>query len=380
MNIQIDGTNTSNKGAELMLYAMLEQIEKKGVNNTVYYNPNNTLNKIPIDTSLKLKRRIGLILARYPIALLSRLKIPFNFFTSKYPVDFVNVILDGGGFQFSDQWKYSDTYLNTLEAYYKKLNSNGTKIIFLPQALGPFDTKSGKRTAEILNKYADLIIAREETSYNYILKANVKADKVKLFPDFTLPVKGQIPEKFLKLKGYVCIIPNKKMITHTEGSTSAYVDFLKDIIARVEKKGFNVFLLNHEGDGDLEICKVLNKKFNNAFEIVTGLNAKEVKGVIGNSYIVISSRFHGVASSLSQGVPCLSTSWNHKYEMLFKDFGQADRVINVSDNRDEVYFKLDEILDRSKNGMIKNDLLFNKKALVKKVNFMWEYIWNFILK
>ena len=380
MNIQIDGTNTSNKGAELMLYAILEQIEKKGVNNTVYYNPNNTLNKISVDTSLKLKRRIGLIVARYPIALLSRLKMPFNFFTSKYAVDFVNVVFDGGGFQFSDQWKYSDTYLNTLEAYYKKLNSNGTKIIFLPQALGPFDTKSGKRTAEILNKYADLIIAREETSYNYILKANVKSDKVKLFPDFTLPVKGQIPEKFLKLKGYVCIIPNKKMITHTEGISSAYVDFLKDIIARVGKKGFNVFLLNHEGDGDLEICKVVNKKFNNAFEIVTGLNAKEVKGVIGNSYIVISSRFHGVASSLSQGVPCLSTSWNHKYEMLFKDFGQTDRVINVSDNRDEVYFKLDEILDSSKNGMIKNELLFNKKALVKKVNSMWEYIWNFILK
>lgn len=380
MNIQIDGTNTSNKGAELMLYAMLEAIDKKEISDVVYYNPNSILNEISVETNLNFKRRLGLLIARYPIAILSRLKMPFNFFTSKFAVNGVDVVLDGGGFQFSDQWNYSDAYLDTLENYYKKLKSNGTKIIFLPQALGPFDTKSGKRTTEILNNYADLIIAREEISYNYIIKADVKPDKVKLFPDFTLPVKGNVPSNLAHLKGYVCIIPNKKMITHTESGSSAYVDFFKDIIVRVKEKGFNVFLLNHEGDGDLEMCKVLNKEFNNAFEIVTGLNAKEVKGVIGNSYITISSRFHGVASSLSQGVPCLSTSWNHKYEMLFKDFGQTNRVINVTDNRDDVYSKLEEVLDASKNEIIKNQLLTNKKVLVKKVNSMWEYIWSFIQK
>ncbi len=40
MRIQIDGTNSLNKGAELMLNAVMEQIEKKYPNAEVFYNSN----------------------------------------------------------------------------------------------------------------------------------------------------------------------------------------------------------------------------------------------------------------------------------------------------------------------------------------------------
>lgn len=378
MKIQIDGTNTSNKGAELMLYAILEEIENKKMNCEVFFNPNNTNNSIVVNTALNFKKRIGLNkFFTIPSKIFRKLNFPYRYFTSNYADKNIDVIIDAGGFQFSDQWKYSNAYLNSLESYYKSSKSNGTKIIFLPQALGPFETKNGKRSTEILNKYADIIFARDKVSYNYIIKAGVNRDKVKLFPDFTIPVEGTVPEKLNHLKGKVCIIPNKKMITHANGGNSrSYINLLEDIINRVEYNNKDIFLLNHEGIGDLEMCKTINNNFENKFEIVTGLNAINVKGVIGNSYVVISSRFHGVASSLSQGVPCISTSWNHKYEMLFNDFEQSNRVVSVTDKRDDLFSKIDEVLDPEINMLISEKLLSTKINLIAKVNLMWVDVWH----
>src|SRR5690606_9348109 len=130
---------------------------------------------------------------------------------------------------------------------------------------------------------------------------------------------------------YVCIIPNKKMITHTNAGTS-YLDLMNKIIDSVEEVGKRAFLLNHEGHEDEKLCHEINLLRKDKLPILTGLSAKEVKGVIGSSYLVVSSRFHGVASALSQAVPCLATSWNHKYEMLFSDFGQTNTIIRVEDN------------------------------------------------
>ena len=38
MNIQIDGTNTLNKGAELMLFTILKRIEEQFPNSKIFYN------------------------------------------------------------------------------------------------------------------------------------------------------------------------------------------------------------------------------------------------------------------------------------------------------------------------------------------------------
>lgn len=378
-NIQIDGTNTLNKGAELMLVAIYEQVMENYPDAKVHYNPNELETHLPkfLEGKGVIKREI-VQHGRLPSAVLRRLNLPYAYFTSKYPVKNLDLVLDGAGFQFSDQWAYTDERLNMLENYYKKLKRQGTKIILLPQAFGPFETKEGKRMVSIINNYVDIIIAREAISYDYLIDAGAKKEKVWRYPDFTLLVKGQFPEQYQSVRDKVCVIPNKKMITHTGSDTDQYLNFIVKIIEFLWQKGEDVFLLNHEGEGDLALCEEIRQNLDQKLTIVSDLDAQEVKGVIGASKLVISSRFHGVASALNQGIPCLSTSWNHKYQMLFKDFGLEDAVLAVNEKGDDALKKIESSLNNQK--AIKQILTERKKVLKMEVLTMWERVWTEVVK
>ena len=127
-----------------------------------------------------------------------------------------------------------------------------------------------------------------------------------------------------------------------------------------------------------KICDQINKTLGNKLEVIAGLNAKEVKGVIGSSYFCISSRYHGVASALSQGVPCISTSWNHKYEMLFKDYGLEDMVLDLESSEKDQRAKVDKVLEEDKNHLMKTHLLNEKKEFAVRIEKMWSEVFKII--
>ena len=375
MKIQIDGTNTINKGAELMLYAILDQIAKKDLNASVSFNAVGWSDHRKVRTILSFERRYILSHGRYLASILSKLKLPNRIFTTFYPQKNIDVVLDASGFRLGDQWNHQKDFLENLENYYKKLKTYGTKIILLPQAFGPFYTDSGKKSAEILSKYADLIIARESLSKRYLMEAGVATDKILLYPDFTLSLKGIIPVEYQYLKNYVCVIPNKKILTHTSIKLADYVTFLSSIISDIQIKGRRVFLLNHEGKSDFEICQKINKSLNQQLPVVSGVDCIAIKGIIGSSYLVISSRYHGVASSLNQGVPCLATSWSHKYELLFQDFELNDQIIDLNQAKETAQLKIEEILNPTINNEIRNHLISKNDVLQLTIQKMWEKVW-----
>ena len=80
----------------------------------------------------------------------------------------------------------------------------------------------------------------------------------------------------------------------------------------------------------------------------------------------------GVASALSQGVPCVSTSWNHKYEMLFQEFNQEKCVVNSDDNIDLTI----NLIENQYNNLEMNILKLNKAKsnLENRINHMWNNI------
>lgn len=373
MKIQIDGIDTKNKGAELMLVAVLEQLEKAYPNSAVWLNHTGEFNpKLLPNFKLDLKIPSMRWLSKWPIKIFRRLGRPFPItrLTQFHVREDIDLLLDAGGFQFSDQWKLTTEQVNEKEKYYKNLKKKNTRVVLLPQAFGPFETTYGKQVVKILSQYTDLIFARDEQSYECLVNAGAEERNINISCDFTIPVKGVKPESFQYLKGAVCVIPNHKMISAQKNNKSKYIELLKNIISSYEEKGRPIFMLNHEGFRDKNLCDEINAAGETKIPVVSGITAQEVKGLIGNSHTVISSRFHGVVSALSQGVPCLATSWSHKYEMLFKDFGQEDRILTEA--ADWVINKEKIVAIEQNHETISEDIKAVKASLLLKTKKMWE--------
>ena len=112
-------------------------------------------------------------------------------------------------------------------------------------------------------------------------------------------------------------------------------------------------------------------------ELFSRPNALEAKGIIGASFLVIASRFHAAASALSQAVPCLVSSWSHKYPMLLKDYDVNNGIIDVSD-KPAALSRVREFIDETKNMQLSDHLDNKSKTLKKKSEEMWNKVFETI--
>lgn len=381
MRIVLNGVETNNKGAELMLYAILQETERKYPEAEVFIPYRNVPQGLEfVDTPLKFRFKPSYVLKKIAFRLrlggiLRRMGIYCNWIYDKEAVKKADYFIDGSGFAFSDQWKFITptvkVWKNQLAGYKKQ----GTKIVFLPQAFGPVALKETRDIIAVLNEYADLIMPRENVSLKYLEECNVNPSKIALFTDFTSLVHGIIPEKYNHLKGAVCIIPNKRMIDKGSISLENYLKILIGIIQKAQSLAKNVYLLNHEGKDDEELAYMCQAELGGNIEVVTGLKGLEVKGLISTSYLCITSRFHGVASALNSCVPCLATSWSHKYEELFKDYGMSGCVLDIT-NIDKCIAKVSEYMDEDFNKSVRQRLTERLPLIQEQTRMMWSKVWE----
>lgn len=385
MNIVILGTSSLNKGAELMLYAILQEIEKRFPNAVVFLQDDRYKEGLNyINTSLTLRtipqnlNRIRLELLANKLRLSSWFKkmgIWGKLFVKGLPN--IDYVFDASGLLFTDQLK-AQWAQNRKEEYcylFKSYKEQGAKVVLLPQLFGPFESETSRQQVRKLVCAVDVAMAREEISYKYLVEAAPYAKNIVKFTDFTSLVSGSAPARYSHLAGAVCVIPNMQMVNKGVLSMKEYVHLLEIITEKIMASGKNVFLLNHEGLKDEECACKIQERLSRKIELVSGLNAIEVKGMIASAYMCISSRFHGVASALNSAVPCLATSWSHKYRELFKDYGLDDCVLQIRDES-SVLRKVEEYLDKENNVRIHKHLLIQQSKINAESKRMWGYVWN----
>lgn len=376
----LNGMSLKNKGAELMLYAILQEIECKFPGSRVYLpvemkNVKMALNLENLDIRLKPFHRFIRFIRKYHLnGILRKLHLP-EILDDIYAVKKADYFIDAGGLVFSDQQKALSRQTYKWEHLLKNQKKFGTKIIFLPQAFGPIEKDFTKKAIASIGKYSDLIFAREKVSYGYLKESSlVDMSKVVLSPDFTSSVKGSFPKCYSHLKNYVCVIPNARMIDKGVVSKEGYIHFISDLVKECEKCNRKVYILNHEGIGDEHLALECQNEIGD-IEVVSRLNAFETKGLIGSAFAVVSSRYHGVASALNSGVPCLATSWNHKYAELFSDYDLNDCVLDMAQT-ERSFSKMRQLLNEENNKQIREHLLQAENRIVSANRMMWNKIWG----
>lgn len=296
-----------------------------------------------------------------------------------YAQNEIDWFFDASGLRYSDRWG-AGTLKRSIRDY-TRAKKNGGRIIMLPQAFGPFEEPEVRSLIPQLIELADLVYVRDGISMQLLSSVVGQQEKIRLAPDFTALTAGYRPEDIDEFDGKICVVPNARMLDMTSGGVAEnYITLLREVVRRAHEAELDTFVLNHEGHGDDALCREFAESFDPPLQYTGEREALEVKGIIGSSAGLVTSRFHGLVSGLCQGVPSLSTSWNHKYEELCASYGTPRSIIDpstgMSGNSDQIECWIEDIKDTelTQTKSLKAHAVEQKAA----IRAMWQDIFQLV--
>lgn len=262
----------------------------------------------------------------------------------------------------------------------ERFHARGKAYVFLPQAFGPFSrAKERERLSKVL-PLASLICARDQNSFDYLqslLHQCNTQQRLKLFPDFTNLVAPKEPE-LPAPENCLMIVPNYQMLSEANPTAlwrERYISILQHFMRLAYQHDMPVLLLNHEGKNDLALCQQLAREAQGQTEIRSEPDPLKVKALIAQSRLLVCSRFHGCVSALSQGVPCLGTSWSHKYAALFADYNVSHWLIEAAASKQELETLFSQLLQQ------KHPELLQRSAGLQELSAsMWQAVQQAVVK
>jgi polysaccharide pyruvyl transferase WcaK-like protein len=281
----------------------------------------------------------------------------------------IDAVLDASGFAFSDQWGATAARRLVTKM---KLRRSDKPLVLMPQAFGPFEyAKTGRWTRRLFDT-ADLIFARDDASYNACL--GLVEDKGKLFkaPDFTLTVKPLSDCHMTLPSQFTAIVPNRRMIDKREGQMN-YLPLLHNVYQRLEQLDLNPLFVIHDSKEDLTVLADL-KRIGLRFRTLTSGDPRVLKWILGKATFVVASRFHALVSSLSQGIPCIGLGWSHKYPQLFHDFECSQFMLENLDHNRHLNEMLEVLANDDQRSALALQLTKRSHALKVDVEQMWKKI------
>lgn len=328
--VEIKGVQFRNKGAYLMLLATLQGLQQISRPFQLVLSPGPNLpylERAKLGAWQKLSfRRKHLDLTPWFGTLPKALLNLFRRYGLVTEAD-VDVVLEASGFAYGDQWPLQ--FLQNTAREVVRYHKAGKPFIFMPQAFGPFNNSASKAAMRDIINHATAIFVRDEVSLAYLRQCQITLPAhVYLTADFTIGLK--VTPSLRPAQPYVVLIPNHKVVSKFNHANAAelqqsYVESFAKAATYLMAQGFTVVLVNHEGKEDALICQEIAALSQCSTRQIDDPLA--LKQFIGSATLVISSRFHGAINALSQAVPCIATSWSHKYQQMMTDFGVSDFCI-----------------------------------------------------
>jgi polysaccharide pyruvyl transferase WcaK-like protein len=368
MLIDVRGIGFPNKGAELMLAAVLDRVERSLPHARFVVETSRSYDErryFPVYQRLPLRWR-GL-----PLDSLTRLVHPsLRRAVGVVTAREVDVVLDASGFGYSDQWGVRVAARRLADT--RKLARRDVPVIFLPQAYGPFGEP---RLADLMRTallHARLVFARDAYSLAALGSLGTGRE-VRLAPDFTnalpgKPITGEMP-------GEVCFVPNARMIDKTSSGTARkYQEASVLLLREIDRSGRRLFVLVMEGQKDVALAEALLAAAGVTAPVVVPREATLAKGLMGRCSWVVSARFHGLVNALSQGVPCIALGWSHKYEALMEDYGCGDLMLRLEGAESRIPGLTARLDDDAERLVLRERLLEASTRELVRTEEMWSLV------
>jgi colanic acid/amylovoran biosynthesis protein len=338
--IGIVGAGSANKGAQAMLFTVVNEIVSRYPDKKVYllsnaYRYDSTLRKDiytfrgyiwDFGRKIKSLNRIGNMLIKNDSED-DELRTVLTLFPDTASM------IDISGYSLTSQWgvKSSIGYLLNI-IISKKYSIN---YYIFPQSIGPFDFPWNVKwylfpLLKIYLAYPRAVYVREEKGCKNVKR--FRKNGVFYSPDIVLSRKkveiGRIyrrvpAEREIKLlPGAVGIIPNQQVFRR--GNEKCVFEYYARIIYHLGTFSRPVYVIRHAFD-DSRVCyDIVERNYSSCklFSLIDDYNAFEVERIIAQCSFIIASRYHSVIHAYRNGIPAIVLGWAEKYEELLQLFEQ----------------------------------------------------------
>lgn len=372
MNILITGAQFGNKGAQSMLFTVINEVRNRYPEADCYYLPIDYYKESCFDNISDYRFHFVVddkagrdFPARFGPAnyilrwiniqrILYRAKKRGQVLALSRIWDKMDVMIDISGYSLTSRFGISS--INRVLRMINTSKAHGVKTILLPQSYGPFDF-SGDICREIGKTLSnvDLLFAREEDGVrqlreccgviNAVLSPDIvlQAEEISWKNVFTREPKLRYP--VLKTKHNVGIIPNVETLRN--GTHDSVIDTYRRIFKKLRENGKEVYIFRHSND--LPLCREiysLVKDDQHCHLIEDEIDCISYGPFIRQFDFIIASRFHSVVHAYREGIPAVVLGWAIKYQALAALLGQEQYVFDLTRQGQQDRDLLNERLDR----------------------------------
>lgn len=260
-----------------------------------------------------------------------------------------------------DRLKYN---LNIIK-FFNILNK---KQILLPQTIGPFTNKKFEKKAFYLLKQTNIVISRDNQSYNYT-STFLPKEKIEEAIDiaFYLPFEKKVfkNEKINVGVNISGLLWNGGYTRDNQFSLkSDYQNLIKNAITYFAKThNIQIHLIPHvvpddnQVEDDYAVCEDIIKEFNQIILPPRFKTPIEAKSYISGLDFFTGARMHACIAAFSTGVPVFPMAYSRKFNGLFAETLQYTWMGDCVNETEEI------ILNKMKDA-------FNKRSLLReKINY-----------
>jgi len=347
------GSISGNKGAEAMTTTVIRCLRKEFPDaEFILFTPYKKADIALLDkheaVTLADSSPMALVVKHLPLTLLEWLfKLPFSSLSSDTKLlKKADILIDVAGISFSDG---REIYLpfNVLTIWPKLLLRG--KVAKVSQALGPFKNIINRILAKWLIPKCCYLAARGAGTVE-----NLKSIGLSDFdhcPDITFALSNTTEMNVLdeRLASYLNFGDTSKNIVGLCPSSVVYkacqkmnIDYAKlnaEFTHYLLLQNYRVLFIPHSirpatdklKNNDLPVINKIAELIGsseNISIIADELNSIQLRKLIGQCDLFISSRFHSMISSLSMAVPTAVCGWGHKYFEILDLFGLRDYAID----------------------------------------------------
>lgn len=211
------------------------------------------------------------------------------------------------------------------------------KVYIIGVGVGPLRTSKGKKLlANTLNHCADILIVRDQKSYDD-LKAIGVTKEVTLAPDlafyYTPPRREKRGPKRPTVILNVYALYEDSAIWPNQGHRARiHFDELNSLILKLLEQNYHIEILPLGTTNDLHFAKKLHQSVQNEnCTVFVGRNYKDIIERYQHAHLVIAMRFHAGLIALLHQLPCLALDQQGKLERLYNDLGLKNGLYVLGD-------------------------------------------------